>query len=423
MGASRSASLVSCIRSTSGLARSSHHVTFSRRAFSELTFQVAMRIHIDYPILERGSSCSDFFPGCLGDGVLSAFPNSRAQRGGNMARTLSGIWLLLILVALTQAAPVARQAPAAQQFPPGYIDPRPILDAARKAIGTDALHCVTISGTAYDGAVGQQREAGKNIDWPRIDSLANYTRTMNWEARTLKEEFDRKPGLAPAGWKYGVGWIDGPLQQNQHQIFMLNGNHAWYLDGAGSRPVATPPELAEIYQVELWLNPHGFLKAAAMPGANPKAVWRWELGEMGRDGPEVQPEKMRIVSITVNGKYRVDATVNKEHMIQRIHTWVPDPVLGDTNYEHDSTNASYIDVGNGIKFPTGWHSHEGWDDNFNSQNVTAGHNAFGGTMKDVKPNVCPEPVAVPESVRNATFPVRVDSRKLADGVYLMGGSS
>src|SRR5438309_1237994 len=49
-GASGSASLVSCISSTSGLARSSHHVTFSRRAFSELTFQVAMRIHIDYPI-------------------------------------------------------------------------------------------------------------------------------------------------------------------------------------------------------------------------------------------------------------------------------------------------------------------------------------------------------------------------------------
>src|SRR5438128_2828517 len=41
-GASGSASLVSCISSTSGRARSSHHVTLSRRAFSELTFQVAI---------------------------------------------------------------------------------------------------------------------------------------------------------------------------------------------------------------------------------------------------------------------------------------------------------------------------------------------------------------------------------------------
>ncbi len=52
--------------------------------------------------------------------------------------------------------------------------------------------------------------------------MAGYTRTMNWDARTMKEEFDRKPGLAPAGWKYGVSWVDGPLQQHQHQTFMLN---------------------------------------------------------------------------------------------------------------------------------------------------------------------------------------------------------
>lgn len=330
------------------------------------------------------------------------------------------LWLLLALAVLLAgfAATVSTQ-----QLAPGYLDPRPILAAAHKAIGTDNLRCVTISGTAYNGAVGQQREAGKNVDWPRIDALGNYTRTMNWDAKTMKEEFDRKPGLTPASWKYGVGWLDGPLQKNQHQIFMLNGSYAWQMDGVGAPPVATPPELADIYQVELWLNPHGFLKAAAMPGANPKATWRWELGEMGRDGPTAQPERMRVVSITVNGRYRVDATINKENMLQRIHTWVPDPVLGDMNYEHEFTNDSYIDIGNGIKFPTGWHSHQGWDDNYQAQNVTAGHNAFGGTLKDVRANVCPDPVTVPDSVRSATFPVRVETQKLADGVYLLGGAT
>ena len=64
---------------------------------------------------------------------------------------------------------------------------------------------------------------------------------------------------------------------------------------------------------------------------------------MGRDGPEVKPERVTVVSITVNGKFRVDATINKEHMLQRIHTWVADPVLGDMNYEHEFTNASYVD--------------------------------------------------------------------------------
>ena len=134
--------------------------------------------------------------------------------------------------------------------------------------------------------------------------------------------------------------------------------------------MAAPPDDAERWQLEMWLNPHGFLKAARLPGANPVAVWRWELGEMGRDGPTTMPEKVTVVSIQMLGKYRVDATINKENMLQRIHTWVPDPVLGDMNYEHEFTNESYVDLGNGIRFPTGWHHHEGWDDNYKTQTVT-----------------------------------------------------
>ena len=70
---------------------------------------------------------------------------------------------------------------ATSQLPPGYVDPMPVLDAAAKAIGTANLRCVTISGTAYAGAVGQQRESARNVDWPRFEALANYTRTMDWE--------------------------------------------------------------------------------------------------------------------------------------------------------------------------------------------------------------------------------------------------
>ena len=332
-----------------------------------------------------------------------------------MSRTFGLPLMFAGLLALSGGS-VATQ----QQFPPGYVDPKPILDAAIRAIGNDKLTCVTISGTAYDGAVGQQKEAGRNVDWPRIDQLANYTRTMNWQAKTMKEEFDRKPGLAPAAWKYGIGWIDGPLQTETHQTFMLNaanGVYAWHMDGPNGPPVRNEPDVAEVFPVELWMNPHGFLKAAEMPGANPQATWRWELGEMGRDGPTTIPEKMYVVRITAPGGFKIDATINKEHLLQRMHTLVPDAVLGDLNYEHEFTNESYIDVGNGITFPTGWHSHEGYDDNFGNQNVSAGHNAFGGTLKDVKANVCPDPVAVPDAVRNTQFPTEPTMTTLADGVY------
>src|SRR5262249_19681002 len=84
---------------------------------------------------------------------------------------------------------------------------------------------------------------------------------------------------------------------------------------------------------------------------------------------------------------------------------------------------TYIDLGDGIRFPTLWHHHDGWDDNYNTQTITAGHNGFGGGLKNVKPNVCPDPATVPDSVRQADFRVKVEPRKLAEGVYLMGGAS
>jgi glyoxylase-like metal-dependent hydrolase (beta-lactamase superfamily II) len=327
-----------------------------------------------------------------------------------------------IRTSLVLAALMARIAAA--QLAPGFVDPEPVLRAASKAIGTDKLRCVTIAGTGYTGAVGQQRESGWNVDWPRGEPLINYTRQMNWEAKTSKEEFDRKPGLNPASWKYGPGWKGGmPLQRHSRQMFAVNGRHGWHIDGPNGKPLAAPPEDAERWQLDLWMNPHGFLKAAREPGANPKAVWRWELGESGRDGHTTMPEKVTIVSITVLGRYRVDATINKAHLLQRIHTWIPDPVLGDMNYEHEFTDASYVDIGNGVKFPTGWHHHDGWDDNFGAQSITAGHNGFGGEFKNITANACPDELSVPESVLRATFPVRVETHKLGAGVYLLGGAS
>src|ERR687897_1078407 len=197
----------------------------------------------------------------------------------------------------------------AQQFPPGYVDPAPILAAASKEIGEQSLRCVTFSGAGYAAPVGQTFENAVNIDWPRIDAMNNYTRTINWETGTSKETFDRQPGLNPAQWKYGLGWVDGtPTQKNVRQTHMTNGRYSWAIDGDG-QPMAVPPEDAERYQLDIWLNAPGFLKAARLPGANPRAIWRWEQIEKGRDGnvvpfgtPGSGSEKVYVVGITVLGK-------------------------------------------------------------------------------------------------------------------------
>jgi glyoxylase-like metal-dependent hydrolase (beta-lactamase superfamily II) len=307
---------------------------------------------------------------------------------------------------------------AAQQFLPGYVDPAPLLAAASREIGEANLKCITFSGTGYGAAVGQTFENAVNVDWARIDSLANYTRSINWEAGTSKETFDRRPGLNPASWKYGLGWLGGtPTQQATRQTHIVNGRSAWHVDGTGE-PVAVPPELAELYQLDLWLNPHGFLKAARLPGANPVALWRWEQLEKGRDGNVVRPEKVHVVAITMLGKYRVDATINSQNQITRIKTTVNEPALGDFNIEHESTNQTTY--GN-VKWPVAWHSHHGWDDNWQVYRQSTGHNGYGGTFANVQPNVCGDPVPVPASVAKGRPPTPVTVEKMANGVYLMGG--
>jgi glyoxylase-like metal-dependent hydrolase (beta-lactamase superfamily II) len=309
----------------------------------------------------------------------------------------------------------------ARQFPPGYVDPAPILAAAAREIGEAGFRCVTFAGTAYGGAVGQTYENAVNVDWPRIDALNNYTRSIDWEAGTSVETFDRKPGLNPASWKYGLGWQDGtPTQQSLRQTHIVNGKHAWHIDGDGP-PVAVAPELAEHYQLDLWLNPPGFLKAARLPGANPVALWRWEQLEKGRDGNVVVPEKVYVVAITMLGKYRVDATINSKNQITRIKTTVSEPALGDFNIEQESTDQQAF---GSVKWPIAWHSHHGWDDNWQFYRQSTGHNGYGGKFPTVTPNQCGPPVAVPDAVMNASHPPPpVIVEKMAEGVHLLGGGA
>ena len=95
-----------------------------------------------------------------------------------------------------------------------------------------------------------------------------------------------------------------------------------------------------------------------------------------------------------------------------------DPVLGDFNIEHESTNqAQFGDV----KWPTAWHSHQGWDDNWQFYGTSTGHNAYGGDFPDVRPHECGDPVPVPAAVANANFATPVTVEEMADGVYQLGG--
>jgi L-ascorbate metabolism protein UlaG (beta-lactamase superfamily) len=77
----------------------------------------------------------------------------------------------------------------------------------------------------------------------------------------------------------------------------------------------------------------------------------------------------------------------------------------------------YKDFG-GVQFPTMFHVHQG------DPRLNPAHNYYEYTVTDVKANVPVSTMPVPEVVRSATAaPVKVESQKLADGVWLLGGGT
>jgi len=354
----------------------------------------------------------------------------------------------LVNCTLLLIVPFLPHVVTAQEFPPGYVDPAPVLRAAADFYGADGVMCLQIAArpeaNIYAGAVGQARF--QSDDWPRQESLQNYVRTFNWETRTQIESFTRTPGQNPQGWKYGIGWVGGsPSQVHEQQGFIVSGDQAWYHDGYGEEQGdsdAIPmPDMAAAWQLDMWMNPIGFLRAAELPGANPRAVWRWELPESGRDGSLTgagrpgAAERVHVVFIDlphIGPDYYISATIDSQNRFLRFFSFVPHPIFGDLLWEQEhSFNHEVVD---GVTWPIGWHHHQLWDDERGWQVSSGGHNAFGGNIAEVRPHECgaTEGLEVPPAVQAATaqipaipyaHEVRVEVHELADGIYLMGGGT
>ena|SRR5215203_3140841 len=85
--------------------------------------------------------------------------------------------ILLLCLALIPTALVGPRL-AAQ-------DAKAVLHAVETNIGADSLRCITYSGAGYVGIVGQNYTP--RDDWPRVE-LASYKKTVNFDARSAREE-------------------------------------------------------------------------------------------------------------------------------------------------------------------------------------------------------------------------------------------
>ena len=280
-------------------------------------------------------------------------------------------------------------------------DARAVLQAAAKNIGADTVKTIQISGTGMTAAVGQSYSPTE--DWPKFE-VTKYTKTIDYDAKSSREELTRRQGTNPPRGGGGT-----PLQGEQQQVAIVSGNYAWNMQANTANPA---PAAAEVRQLEIWLTPHGFLKAA-MAG-NPTAITVTVAGP-STPGMTQGGRKATIVSFTALGKYRVNGTINDQNLVEMVQTRIPNPVLGDMLYDLRYTD--YRDFG-GVKFPALVHVHQG------DPRLNPGHNSSEIKVTAVQANMTVPAVTVPDAVRQATAPpVRVESQKLADGVWLIAGGT
>ncbi|HLG14406.1 MAG TPA: MBL fold metallo-hydrolase [Blastocatellia bacterium] len=258
------------------------------------------------------------------------------------------------------------------------------LQKAAAVLGARDLKSIQYSGSGYNFAVGQN--VNPRAAWPKFN-VKSYARVINYETVSSREELVRTQFENPPR-----GGGAQPIIGEQRQVLLVSGPHAWNLSGTTATPA---PAAAGERLTQIWLTPHGFLKAAE---ANKATVRVRTLG--GR--------KVHAVSFTGHGKFKVSGIINDQGLVERVETRIANPVLGDMLVE--TLYSEYQDFG-GIKFPTRIVQKQG------------GFPALDLTITTVQQNSVAD-IQTPDNVRQAAAPtVRVESQKLADGVwYLTGGS-
>lgn len=254
------------------------------------------------------------------------------------------------------------------------------LDNSAQALGVTSVTSLQVFATGKAGSLGQSFTP--TSAWPLL-KVISYSRTIDYPSQSSREEMTRTHEDPPAK---GGG---APFAGEQKLVNLVSGKYAWNQPGAQPQPALAA---AEERQLQIGLTPHGFIKAALANAATEKKV---------NGGTEV--------SYSVNGKFKVSGVIDSQGLVVRTKTWIPNPVLGDMVIESDYSD--YKDF-SGVKFPAHIVQKQG------------GFPVLDLAVNSVQVNVANAALAAPEAVRAATAPpVRVESQKLAEGVWFIGGGS
>lgn len=288
-------------------------------------------------------------------------------------------------------------APASAQ------DAASTIKAAQYAIGMirgpqriDAINTVEYWGTGTGYVFGQAYHPDK--PWPPFK--ATYHVSLSYAVPAMRVDVTRSN---PDGLIQGGGGF--PLAVPQRQIQVVSGLFAWNesVPGAGFIPGTTAnpaPGAVDERLVQLWTTPFGALKAAAKAGAATKVTVANGVTTIAFP----LPGQLAGIAMKVS--------LNAKNQPERVETLTADPVLGDLVTE--TTYSDYKDLGD-IKSDVLFPSH--------ITQKQGGFPVLDLTITKTDPNNPYDVFPVPDNVEKASARVKVDTQKVADGVwYLTGGT-
>ena len=251
-----------------------------------------------------------------------------------------------------------------------------VLARSSAAMGADTVKTLRYSGEGTGQTFGQAYVAGG--PWPKVN-YPSVVRSIDYDAAAMRDEVV----LSRAEPQGGGGY---PLAGQQRNDQFLNGEIAWNVVGGNAVPA---PRVVPDRVHQLWITPHGVLKAAKQNNANVRR---------NADGSSE-------VSFTQAGRYSATATVGADGLVSRVDSIFPDPVLGDTKAA--TIYSDYRDFA-GVKFP------------LRIRQSIGGYPTLDLTVKDVQANP-PLALTVPDAARNQGE--RVTTEKVTEGVWFVAGGS
>jgi len=257
-------------------------------------------------------------------------------------------------------------------------DAKTVINDASQAMGVTGLNSIHYYGVAQNGNLGQNNNA--NQPWPMANAN-DYVRAIDFTTTTSR-----------ATWvNYAVPVTGGAAAQ-----------------APGQQNITASSPWAQ--QVEIWITPWGFLKGAA---ANNATVRTQAVGN----------NRYQVVTFNSPAKspggqpYRVVGYINGAKLVEKVQTWLENPIFGDMLVEVEYSN--YRDGANGLKFPAtivqkrgGWPTFEAY--------ILGAH----PNPPNLQALITVPPPAAPAGAPPAAAPAAAAaaSEKLADGVYRIRGA-